>query len=56
MNIDYCVEQLKSLCAIDSPSGFTEEVADYLMKELEALGYKPERTKKGGVTVCLGGE
>ena len=56
MDMNYCVEQLKKLCAIDSPSGFTERAADYLMEELRNLGYQPEKTRKGGVTVCLGGE
>ena len=55
MNTDYSIEQLKQLCAIDSPSGFTERAADYLMEELTRLGYAPEKTRKGGVTVCLGG-
>ncbi len=56
MNTEYCVEQLKALCAIDSPSGFTERAADYLVGELSRLGYAPEKTRKGGVAVCLGGK
>lgn len=52
----YCMEQLKALCAIHSPSGKTDKAADYLMKELTALGYEPKKTRKGGVVVCLGGE
>ncbi len=50
------MEQLKKLCAIDSPSGFTERVAEYLMGELKALGYEPQKTRKGGVVACLGGQ
>ena len=30
MDTTYCIEQLKALCAIDSPSGFTDRAADYL--------------------------
>lgn len=52
----YCMEQLKTLCAIHSPSGKTDAAADYLIKELTALGYEPKKTRKGGVVVCLGGE
>ncbi len=52
----YCVEQLKKLCAIDSPTGKTNAAAEYLLKELTALGYQPIKTRKGGVCVCLGGE
>ena len=54
MDTAYCIEQLKALCAIDSPSGFTDRVGDYLMEELARLGYSPEKTRKGGVRVCLG--
>ena len=53
---DYIVEQTKSLLAIDSPSGYTEEAADYVVKTFEELGYKPQKTTKGGVLVCLGGK
>ena len=50
------VEYLKELTAIASPTGFTEEVANYLFKTLTDLGYSPVRTAKGGVTVVLKGE
>ena len=43
MDTSYCVEQLKALCAIDSPSGFTDRAADYLMEELTRLGYARKR-------------
>ena len=52
MDTTYCIEQLKALCAIDSPSGFTDRAADYLLEELSRLGYAPEKTRKGGVRVC----
>ncbi len=55
-SMDYCMEQLKKLCAIHSPSGMTDEVAAYLMEEFSRLGYAPEKTRKGGVVVCLGGK
>ena len=50
------VEYLKELTAIASPTGFTEEVATYLVKTLTDMGYSPVRTAKGGVTVVLKGE
>ena len=31
--LDYIMEQLEKLLAIDSPSGFTGKVTDYLMEE-----------------------
>ena len=54
--LDYIMEQLEKLLAIDSPSGFTGKVTDYLMEEYRRLGYQPEKTRKGGVLVNLGGE
>ena len=42
--VDYIVEETKKILAIDSPSGFTKEVADYVMKEYRALGYEPQLT------------
>ncbi len=56
MDLDYCLSELKSLLAIDSPSGFTDGAADHLMQALQGLGYQPEKTRKGGVLCCLGGE
>lgn len=49
MNMDYCLSELKALLSIDSPSGFTDKAADYLIGELTALGYAPEKTRKSGV-------
>lgn len=53
---EYILDQAKKLLAIDSPSGFTETVADYLMQEYKELGYSPAKTTKGGVLVDLGGQ
>ena len=50
------IDYLKKLTSIPSPTGFTREVADYLVKELERLGYKPIRTNKGGVNVIVKGK
>lgn len=54
--MDYVLEQLRNLLAIDSPSGFTGKVTDYLVEEYGRLGYSAAKTKKGGVLVELGGE
>lgn len=35
--VDYIVEETKNILAIDSPSGFTKEVADYVMGEYKSL-------------------
>ena len=34
----------------------TGKATDYLMDELTRLGFQPERTRKGTVICCLGGE
>ena len=53
--VDYIVEQTKKILSIDSPSGYTKEVAEYVMAEYNALGYKPKLTVKGGILVDIGG-
>ena len=42
--VDYMVEETKNILAIDSPSGCTKEVADYVMGEYRKLGYEPKLT------------
>lgn len=54
-HIDFIKEQLYALTAIPSPSGFTKKATDYLLSELTALGFTPERSRKGNVFVTLGG-
>lgn len=54
--LEYIGEQLKALTSIPSPTGFTRAVTDYVMKTLEEMGFAPERSTKGNVLVCLGGE
>ena len=54
--LDYIGEQLKALTSVPSPTGFTRAVTDYVMKTLKEMGFTPERSTKGNVLVCLGGE
>lgn len=54
--IDFIAEQLKTLTAIPSPSGYTKNTTDYLMKLLQDMGYEPKLSRKGNVFVTLGGE
>ena len=53
--MDYILEQLQNILAIDSPSGYCRQAADYVMEEYSRLGYAPVLTTKGGVLVDLGG-
>ena len=50
---EYIVEQTQKLLSIDSPTGYTKNVAAYLMKVYTELGYDPELTTKGGVFVKI---
>lgn len=54
--IDYILEQAKALLAMDSPSGFTDKVADYVVEEYKKLGYEVEKTNKGGVIAHIPGQ
>ncbi len=54
--VSYMVEETKNILAIDSPSGFTKDVAEYVMGEYKKLGYEPQMTVKGGILVALGGK
>lgn len=54
--VDYIVDVTTKLLAIDSPSGYTKEAAEFVMKEYEKLGYKPMMTVKGCVLVEIGGK
>ena len=53
---DYAIQKTVEILAIDSPSGFTAEVAKWTLKEFQALGFDAKITNKGGVIVDLGGE
>ena len=50
------IDYLKKLTSIPSPTGYTREVADYIVEEVERLGYTVIRTNKGGVNVIVKGK
>ena len=54
--IDFILEQLKDLTAIDSPTGFTEYAAEHVMNVYKKMGYAPVQTTKGGIFIDLGGK
>ena len=45
---------LRELIAIDSPTGYTDNAATFIVGVLESMGYSPTRTRKGAVKVALG--
>lgn len=53
---NYAVEQATFLLAIDSPSGFTDKAAEWVLNQFLSLGFDAKLTVKGGVLVDLGGE
>ena len=50
---DYIVEQAQKLLSIDSPSGYTQNAAAWLMDTYREMGYEPQLTTKGGVLVQI---
>ena len=56
MNKQYILNMTKKILSIDSPSGFTETVISFLEKEINDLGFKTERNKKGNLIVTVPGK
>ncbi len=54
--LDFILEQVQAILAIDSPTGYTKEAAEYVCRIYRELGYQPELTVKGGVLVALNPE
>lgn len=52
----YAAQQAADLLAIDSPTGFTAQAAQWVMEAFSGLGYQAHLTGKGGVLIDLGGE
>ena len=44
------------LLAIDSPTGFTDRAAAWVLAAFRDMGYPAELTRKGGVLADLGGQ
>ena len=53
LDMEYLLEQLKAVMAIDSPTGYTKNAAEYVCGEYRRLGFDAHLTGKGGVLVCL---
>ena len=52
----YCLKIFQDLLAIDSTTGQFRQIQDWTAAEIQALGYEPQITHKGGVLADLGGE
>ena len=53
---DFLVKETETLLNIDSPTGYTEEAAAWVLEEFRKLGFEADLTNKGGVLVSFGGE
>ena len=53
-DLDYTLNVLKEMLAIDSPTGFCKEVGIWAKEQFEALGIPAEIKLKGGVLADLG--
>ena len=49
--VDYITEVTCKLLAIDSPTGYTKNAAEFVMEEYRKIGYEPKMTVKGCVLV-----
>ena len=54
--MELIVQKAVELLAIDSPTGYTAEAEEFVLREFRALGFAAERTAKGGILIDLGGE
>lgn len=50
------LQMLERIFNIDSPTGYTKNIIDYLEEEVKQLGYSTERNKKGNLIVSVKGE
>ncbi len=55
IDIDYLGDQLRSLLAIPSPTGFTDNIARAVCEELARLGVRYELTRRGAIRARLPG-
>ena len=52
---EFAVKKACEILAIDSPTGYTGNAAEFVKNEFEAIGCKAFITEKGGVAVDIGG-
>ena len=52
---EYATQKALEVLAIDSPTGYTQNAAKWLLEQLCELGFSATQTNKGGVIADLGG-
>ena len=50
------LQLMEKIFSIDSPTGFTHNVIDFLEQYINELGYETEKNKKGNLIVSVKGE
>lgn len=55
-NKEYVMDLAKEILEIDSPSGYCKNAVDFVGQEVEKLGYKFEKTKKGNGVIIVNGK
>ncbi len=55
-DLEYCLDQFKKLLEIDSTTSQYRRIENYVIGEMDRLGYPAYVTHKGGVLADLGGE
>ena len=53
---EYAAQKAVELLAIDSPTGFTDKAAEWVLEAFASLGFDARKTTKGGILIDLGGE
>ena len=53
---DFLMKKTETLLNIDSPTGYTEDAAAWVLGEFQKLGFSASLTNKGGVLVSFGGK
>lgn len=56
INENQLKEYISKIFSIDSPTGFTHHVIDYLQKEAESMGYETQITAKGNLFIRVKGK
>ncbi len=55
IDVDFLVDSLEALLSIDSPTGYTDNIARHATEELQRLGLEPQLTRRGAIRAVTKG-